>query len=113
MDSSRKGNSKKNEISKKSSKKKMEVTALDKAQINELLSESLQNYVVKAKKEAKDFEQVISLINDQVSEFLENFLLLGYDLRGNPICIHHAKNQMESDALNTLLNKIIINSKME
>ena len=113
MDNSRKGNNKKDELSKKSSKKKMELTALDKAQMNELLAESLQNYVIKAKIEAKDFEQVLSLLNGYVSEFLENFLLLGYDLRGNPICIHHAKNQMEADALNTLLNKIIINNRME
>lgn len=89
------------------------ITSLDRSQINELLSESIRNYAVRAKKESKDIEETVSLINSYVSEFLQAFMILGYDMRGNPICIHHATNQMDADAINSLLNRIIFNNRSE
>jgi hypothetical protein len=88
------------------------VTPLDRSQINELLSESIRNYVVRAKKESKDIEEIVSLVTTHVSEFLQAFMILGYDMKGNPICIHHATNQMDADALNSLLNRIIFSNRV-
>lgn len=102
---------------KKSKKQSLEsnekITPLDRSQINELLSESIRNYVVRVKKESKDIEEIVSLITSHISEFLQAFMILGYDMKGNPICIHHATNQMDADALNSLLNRIIFNNKGE
>lgn len=92
-------------------KNENKITPLDRSQINELLSESIKNYVVRAKKESKEIEEIVSLINSYVSEFLQAFMILGYDMKGNPICIHHAVNQMDADALNSLLNRIIFNNR--
>lgn len=89
------------------------ISPLDRSQINELLSESIRNYVVRAKKESKDIEEIVSLVNSHVSEFLQAFMILGYDIKGNPICIHHATNQMDADAINSLLNRIIFNGRSE
>lgn len=90
-------------------KKEDKITPLDRSQINELLSESIQNYVSKIKKDVKDVEDAMELINNYVSEFLQSFLVVGYDMKGQPICIHHATTQMDADAINTLVNRILFN----
>jgi hypothetical protein len=90
-------------------KKEDKITPLDRSQINELLSESIQNYVSKIKKDVKDVENSMELINNYVSEFLQTFLIVGYDMKGQPLCIHHATTQMDADAINSLINRIIFN----
>jgi hypothetical protein len=41
-------------------------------------------------------------------EFMQSFIILGYDLNGHPIQpIVHAHNQQEADALGTYLNKFL------
>jgi len=41
-------------------------------------------------------------------EFMQSFIILGYDLNGQPIQpIVHAHNQQEADALGTYLNKFL------
>jgi hypothetical protein len=85
------------------------ISNLDKAQIQELLSGSIQNYVKRVQKDAKEIEDSIELINSYMAEFLQAFIVFGYDMRGNPICIHHAINQMDADALNSLVNRVLFN----
>jgi len=89
------------------SKKNDKLTALDRAQINELLSQSIQNFVDRSKKEARDVDEVVNLIDTHLSEFLQAFVIFGYDMKGQPICIHHATNQMDSDAINSLINRVL------
>lgn len=88
-------------------KKDDKITPLDRAQIDELLHQSVHNYISKIKKEAKDVDEAMSLINNYLSEFLQAFIVFGYDLKGLPVCIHHATNQMDSDALNSLVNRLL------
>jgi len=92
-------------------KKNDKITSLDRAQINELLSESIQSYVSKIKKEAKDVDDAMNLINNYLSEFLQAFVVFGYDMKGQPICVHHATNQMDADALNSLVNRVLFQNK--
>jgi hypothetical protein len=90
-------------------KKNDKLSSLDRAQINELLSESIQGYIVKVKKDARDAEESVDLIRDFLTEFLQAFMIFGYDMKGNPLCIHYASNQMDSDAINSLINRVIFN----
>lgn len=92
-------------------KKSDKITSLDRAQINELLSESITSYISKVKKEAKDVDEAMSLINNYLSEFLQAFIVFGYDMKGQPVCVHHATNQMDADALNSLVNRVLFHSK--
>jgi hypothetical protein len=87
------------------------ITALDKSQINELLSESIQNYFVRLKKQSKETEESMNIIHSHVSEFLQAFVVFGYDMKGSPVCIQHALNQMDADALNSLINRVIFGGK--
>ena len=98
---------------KMSLKKDDKITSLERAQINELLSESIQSYISKVKKEAKDTDEALNLINNYLSEFLQAFIVFGYDIKGQPICVHHATNQMDADALNTLVNRALFNGKSD
>jgi hypothetical protein len=94
-------------------KKDDKITSLERAQINELLSESIQSYISKVKKEAKDTDEAVNLINNYLSEFLQAFIVFGYDIKGQPICVHHSTNQMDADALNTLVNRALFNGKSD
>jgi hypothetical protein len=87
--------------------KKDKLNALDRAQINELLSDSIQNYICRVKKEAKTNEEAMNLVNNYLSEFLQAFMVFGYDMKGRPICFHYAENQMDADALNSLINRAL------
>lgn len=92
-------------------KKNDKITPLDRAQINELLSESIQSYISKVKKETKDIDDAMNLINNYLAEFLQAFIVFGYDMKGQPVCVHHATNQMDADALNSLVNRVLFHSK--
>jgi hypothetical protein len=103
-----------NENNKRRAKKKLPVndikmSAIDSAQINELLIDSIQNYVRGVKKKTKDSEEAVKIINNHVSEFLQAFMIFGYDMKGDPICIHHANTQIDSDALSSLMSRVIFN----
>lgn len=88
-------------------KKEEKMSPLDRAQINELLTDSIQNYVIKVKKKSKEIEETVSSIDGYLSEFLQTFMIIGYDMKGQPVCIHHSDTQLDADALNCLLNRII------
>ena len=98
-----------NKKSKSPKSDKNELSNLDRSQINELLKDSIENYVIRAKKTNKDLDDIANLINSYVSEFLQTFVIFAYNLKGSPIYIHHANNQMDADALNCLINRIIMN----
>lgn len=83
------------------------ISSLDRAQIKELLADSIQNYAVRLNKESRDVEECVNLLNDYISEFLEAFIIFGYDVKGRPVCIQHANRQMDADALNSLINRVI------
>jgi hypothetical protein len=85
------------------------ISSLDRAQIKELLADSIENYVVKLNKESKDVAECVELLDGYVSEFLQAFIIFGYDMKGRPVCMHHANNQMDGDALNSLINRVIFN----
>lgn len=102
-------NNKKKPAKTPTKKKTLKMSALDRAQINELLSESLRGYVSKVTKEAKDIEQSIEIINGFLTEYLQAFMIFGYDMKGNPVCIHYANTQLDSDAINSLINKVLFN----
>lgn len=94
-------------------KKNEKITSMERAQINELLSESIQSYISQVKKEAKNVDDAMNLIDNYLSEFLQAFIVFGYDVKGQPICVHHATNQMDADALNSLVNRVLFHGKSD
>lgn len=70
-----------------------------------LMIHLINNLKSKSKKrEVKELEAMISTCQ----EFLQSFVIIGYDFQGNPITpLIHAKNQQEADALGLYLSKFI------
>lgn len=82
----------------------------DKKQIEDLLKSSLQDFLLRKsnlnQEKAKNVNSLVSLI----TEYLSAFIIIGYDVSGDPVNIIHATNQMDADALSAAINKFIINS---
>ena len=86
------------------------VTNYDKKQIEDMLKSSLQEFLIRKSgtnmEKAKNVNNLISLI----TEYLSAFIIIGYDVSGQPVNIVHATNQMDADALSAAINKFIIHS---
>ena len=52
----------------------------------------------------------IEVLTAQILEFLNSFILIGYNFEGKPVTLISAHNQQEADSLGALLNKFLINS---
>lgn len=76
--------------------------------INALIQESLNN--IAAENKAKMYkEECAEAVIAVLAEFLQNYILIGYDFEGTPIKIIKANNGMEADALMSALQKFVIN----
>lgn len=74
--------------------------------IKKLITDALKiNLQEKAKKSAKVNTEIA--ITSTLKEFLNNFIVIGYDLSGKPVLIKYNKTQLEKDALQGLLVKYI------
>jgi hypothetical protein len=57
----------------------------------------------------KDVEAMVHTIK----EFLNCFIILGYNFEGEPVNIISANNQQEADSLATLVNKVFITNNQK
>lgn len=73
--------------------------------VNELIRDALKSYL-KSKHEANKSAAEIDAMVATCQEFLQSFIIFGYDFNGNPITpIFFAHNQQEADALSMYLTK--------
>lgn len=103
------GNQKPDDNNKKESPAPIILSKNEKAAVEELLRNAFTEYSTKF--EAKKIERVetVQKISGFVSEFLSAFMIIGYDMKGRPINVIHAGNQMDADALTAALNKFLFN----
>lgn len=91
-------------------KKLQKLVKMDKKEIEELLKSAMQDYLSHqshAKIErSKSMASLISII----SEYLSAFIIIGYNVNGEPINAIHASNQKDADALSAAINRFIINT---
>ena len=52
----------------------------------------------------------MNLMCSQVEEYLSSFIIIGYDIEGDPVNITYASSQKDFDALSTGLQKYIFES---
>ena len=72
--------------------------------IRELLAEALK-INIENKKEFNDHEELVTTLGPVISEFLDSFIVIGYDFEGAPITFQGAKKPQQRDALDTLFLK--------
>jgi len=75
-----------------------------KEDIRDLIGDLLKVKIAESK-EIKKVEDVNNALVSTIGEFLNNFMLIGYDNDGKPIAITKSNSAMEADALHTLLTK--------
>ena len=77
--------------------------------INALIQESL-NISAAENKNRIYKDECAQAVLAVLAEFLQNYILIGYDFEGTPIKIIKANNGLEADALMAALQKCAINS---
>ena len=90
-------------------KQAKKLTPPEKAHIEDLLKNALQEYAVRHTKQVKDRQHTADRLSSIISEYLGPFILMGYDAKGEPFNIMHAQTQMDIDAITTAINKFIFN----
>lgn len=80
------------------------------AQENELTNSSIIQHLQEKLKEKNSKKKDIEALVNTVQEFLNSFIILGYNFDGEPVNFISAHNQQEADSLATLVNKFFINS---
>jgi len=85
------------------------LTPPEKAHIEELLKSALNDYATRQKRIIKDKEVVAENLVAIITEYIGPFLLIGYDMQGEPFNIMNATSQMDADAIATAVNKFIFN----
>jgi len=75
--------------------------------IKNLTHKALVSFLRDQIKDKVESKRDLDALNSQILEFLNCFILLGYNSEGEPISIISAHNQQEADSLGTLLNKFI------
>ena len=78
------------------------------SQVEELIKQAFTRFYEKTKtRHAEDLE--IKHLDSLASEYLENFMILGYDTLGQKVTIIHASTQYGRDALIEHLRSTLIN----
>lgn len=79
---------------------------------NDELNDVIQGYVTRYYNTKKITQENIDIISGVLNEYLQSYVLLGYNYDGNPITVVHAENQLQRDAVNiALIRHINTNNK--
>ena len=103
---------KKDESQKNAKNAKNVVSSITKneiAVVEELLRNAFNEYTIKFDSKKLERAETAKRLTGFISEFLSAFMIIGYDMQGNPFNVIHAANQMDADALSSALNKFIFN----
>lgn len=72
--------------------------------LRELLREALELNIGK-QKHCKNQTELTETVQSIVSEFLDSFIIVGYDFEGNPVSIEGMSKPQQKDAMETLFLK--------
>ena len=72
-------------------------------QIRKLLREALMDNLTEVRKQSN---MEIDAMVSTMEEFLRSFILIGYNMKNEPVTITHAKSQLDADALYTALARL-------
>lgn len=80
--------------------------------INDVIKDALMNYLLNSNGKLYK-EDCAKAATATLQEFMQAFILIGYDFQGTPIRIVHCHNGQEADALTCAMQKFMIsNSRM-
>lgn len=83
------------------------VTKQQQAHADEIAAMVLLVECSKKEQKAREVKSQQDALVGTLNEFLNSYILMGYDMDGNPVALRYTKTHQESDALSTLLMKYI------
>lgn len=84
---------------------------LSNAEINELIKSALSEHLSIFDKGGRKYkQQCAEAVAGVMSEFLKNYILVGYDFEGNPVSVICAHNALEADALSSAVQKLFLSA---
>lgn len=89
----------------KKRKKAADASGVTSDDFQRMLKEALQGYATERVRKTTDNANAIAAT---LEEFLNSFVLLGYDLNGTPITIVNTKTQQDADALSTAVTRFFM-----
>jgi len=75
--------------------------------VKELTHKALVSFLREQMKQRVETKKDLDALSSMILEFLNSFILLGYNFDGEPISLISAHNQQEADSLGTLINKFL------
>jgi len=79
-------------------------------EVKELTHKALVSFLREQLSEQAVQRKDIDVLTAQILEFLNSFILIGYNFEGKPVTLISAHNQQEADSLGALLNKFLLSS---
>jgi hypothetical protein len=70
--------------------------------LRNLIEEALK-LEVKSTREYKDHQELTETLGPIMSEFLDSFVVIGYDFEGTPMSFQSSPSEQQKDALDTLI----------
>jgi hypothetical protein len=80
-------------------------------EVKELTHRALINFLKEEINNKNASKKDLDALNSTISEYLNCFVLLGYNCEGAPVTTIFAHNQQEADSLGTLINKFIFSTR--
>lgn len=78
---------------------------LNSKQFQQMLKDALVEY---SKSHQRKTDDTLDSINSVLEEFLQSFIMIGYDEAGKPMTLINAKSQRDADALSTALSRFFM-----
>lgn len=96
--------------SKKSSKRQPRKKATIKKASERLIQDALEAHLEYQAVRNATYKKDILFLSNILDEYLENFIVLGYDYQGEAVQLVSATNQQQSDALGTAVHRFLMNN---
>jgi len=79
-------------------------------EVKDLTHKALVSFLREQIADQANHKKDLDVLTAQILEFLNSFILIGYNFDGKPITMISAHNQQEADSLGALLNKFFFYS---
>lgn len=76
-----------------------------------LIRAALEEHLVEHARRHDKKKRSLDEITAHVEEFMDSFIIIGYDYGGEPVTLISASTQQQADSLSTAIQKFIVNSQ--
>lgn len=76
-----------------------------------LIRAALEEHLVEHARRHDKRKRSLDEVTAHVEEFMDSFIIIGYDYGGEPVTLISANTQQQADSLSTAIQKFIVNSQ--